>query len=107
MRIPDKGDLVHLNFSPQSGHEQSGVRPGIVLSPKLFNQGQFLAICPITSKIKGYPFEVELPEGSAIKGVILTDQVRTVDWRSRNLNIKDRAPDEITTTCLKRIYTFL
>ncbi|MFD2706986.1 type II toxin-antitoxin system PemK/MazF family toxin [Salibacterium lacus] len=107
MQVPERGDLVYLNLSPQSGHEPSGNRPGIVLSPELFNQGKFLAICPIMSEIMDYPFEVRLPEDAAIKGAILTDQVRTVDWRSRDLNIKGHAPDEITTTCLKRIYTFL
>lgn len=107
MQIPEKGDLVYLNFSPQSDSEQAGVRPAIVLSPKLFNQGKFLVVCPITSQIKNYPFEVELPNNLVIKGVILTDQVKTIDWRTRKLNIKAQAPKEVAETCIKRIQTFL
>lgn len=107
MQIPKKGDLVYLNFSPKSGHEHAGVRPAIVLSPQLFNKGKFLVICPITKQKKGYPFEIELNDGLPIEGVVLTDQVRSLEWRSRNLNIKGQAPDEITETCIKRIQTFL
>lgn len=66
MEVPDKRDLIYLNFSPQSGHEQSGHRPAIVLSPKLFNQNTFLIACPITNQEKGYPFEVKIP--SRVKG---------------------------------------
>lgn len=107
MQIPEKGDLVYMNFSPQLGSEQAGVRPAIILSPKLFNNGKFLVVCPITSQIKNYPFEVELPDNLVIRGVVLTDQVRTVDWRTRKLNVKGQAPEEVIETCIKRIQTFL
>ncbi|WP_010531723.1 type II toxin-antitoxin system PemK/MazF family toxin [Lentibacillus jeotgali] len=105
--IPDKGDLVFINFSPQSGSEQAGHRPAIVLSPKLFNKGKFVALCPITKKQKGYPFEVPLPEGSPIEGVILADQIRTFDWRSRGLKIKGQAPEAISEKCVDLIHTFI
>ena len=107
MEVPDKGDLIYLNFSPQSGHEQSGHRPAIVLSPKLFNQNTFLIACPITNQEKGYPFEVKIPSGLKVKGVILTDQIRSVEWRSRNVKIVDQAPAETTDEWLKKIATFL
>lgn len=82
--IPDKGDLVWLNFNPQSGHEQMGKRPAIVISPKEYNEKSGLALfCPITSKVKGYPFEVEINE-KKIKGVILSDQIKSLDWKIRN-----------------------
>ncbi|MFC4766672.1 type II toxin-antitoxin system PemK/MazF family toxin [Effusibacillus consociatus] len=107
-QVPDRGDLVYINFNPQSGHEQAGRRPGIVLSPKEFNEvTQFAVICPITQTVKGWPFEVELPEGLAIQGAILTDQVKSLDWKSRRIQIKDHVPPEIVTDCLYKIHTFL
>ncbi|WP_010531892.1 type II toxin-antitoxin system PemK/MazF family toxin [Lentibacillus jeotgali] len=108
MQIPEQGDLVFTNFNPQVGREQAGYRPGIVLSPKAFNRDtHFAAVCPITSKKKGYPFEVDLPEGLSIEGVILTDQVRTIDWRSRLLSIKDKAPEEVLESCINRVHAYI
>ncbi|MEN1968571.1 type II toxin-antitoxin system PemK/MazF family toxin [Lentibacillus sp. N15] len=108
MKIPKRGDLVYLNFSPQIGHEQAGHRPAIVLSPKKFNEAQkFAIVCPITSRKKGYPFEIGLPDDLLISGVILSDQVRSLDWRARNLKIKDKAPVEIINKCIKRIHKIL
>ncbi|MDW0118127.1 type II toxin-antitoxin system PemK/MazF family toxin [Sporosarcina thermotolerans] len=107
-QVPNRGDLVYLNFSPQSGHEQRGRRPAIVLSPKSFNDlTGFSVVCPITTQQKGYPFEVEIPYGLAINGVILTDQVKSLDWRSRGLNIEGQAPEETIIECLNLISTFL
>jgi len=103
----EQGDLIYINFSPQSGHEQRGVRPAIVLSPSLFNKGKFLAVCPITNEKKGYPFEVELPDNLPVYGVILTDQIRTLHWRSRTANFKGKAPKEIVEKCLNRVHTYL
>lgn len=105
--IPDKGDIVYLNFSPQSGHEQAGHRPAIVLSPKAFNAGNFIAVCPITSKIKEYPFEVLIPSGLKVKGAILTDQLRTMDWRSRQLKFICKAPNQIVQECMNHISLYL
>ncbi|ADL07295.1 type II toxin-antitoxin system PemK/MazF family toxin [Thermosediminibacter oceani] len=108
MQAPDRGDLVYVNFNPQSGHEQAGRRPGIVLSPKPFNQlTGFAVFCPITRQKKGYPFEVELPVGLAVQGVILADQVKSLDWRARQLQIVGRASNEIVSECLDLIHTFL
>ncbi len=80
---PERGDVVRLNLSPVSGHEQAGVRPALVVSPRSFNEKTGLAfICPITSKVKGYPFEVQvLLEG--VNGAVLVDQLRSVDWKAR------------------------
>lgn len=104
MSAPDRGDLVYVSFDPQ----QAGRRPGIVLSPRLFNQATgFAVVCPITRQAKGYPFEVALPSGLAIEGVILTDQVKSLDWRARKLQIKGQAPKELVSDCLDLIYTFL
>jgi mRNA interferase MazF len=84
--IPDKGDIDWLNFNPQAGYEQSGKRPAIVISPKQYNKKVGLALfLPITSKQKGYPFEVELPENLPVTGVILSDQIKSLDWKIRNV----------------------
>jgi mRNA interferase MazF len=108
MQMPERGDLVYVNFNPQSGHEQAGTRPGIVLSPKPFNEVTgFAVVCPITRQQKGYPFEVVLPSGLAIEGVVLTDQVKSLDWRARRFTIRGQATDEIVTDCLDLIHTFL
>ncbi|HRS02465.1 MAG TPA: endoribonuclease MazF, partial [Bacteroidota bacterium] len=83
--IPDRGDIVWLEFNPQSGHEQKGRRPAIVLSPYEYNLKVGLALfCPITSQVKGYPFEVSLPERFPINGVIISDQIKSLDWKVRN-----------------------
>jgi mRNA interferase MazF len=92
---PDVGDLVWMDFT-QSGREQAGRRPGLVLSPAPFNQRTGLAfVCPITSKIKGYPFEVVLPQGGRIEGAILVDQLKSQDWGERNLEHAGKAPQII------------
>ncbi len=83
--VPDRGDIVWLEFNPRVGHEQSGIRPALVISPVEYNIKVGLAIfCPITSKEKGYPFEVKVNAGDKIKGVILSDQVKSLDWKKRN-----------------------
>jgi mRNA interferase MazF len=82
--IPDRGDIVWLDFNPQTGREQSGRRPALTISPKAYNEKLGLAIfCPITSNIKGYPFEVKIPARLKIKGVILADHVKNLDWKIR------------------------
>ena len=83
--VPERRDVVWLNFDPQRGHEQAGHRPALVLSPRAYNDKVGLAIvCPITSQKKGYPFEVDIPDGHGVTGVILADQVKSLDWRKRN-----------------------
>ena len=106
--VPDRGDLVWLSFSPQSGHEQAGRRPAICLSPKKYNTKTSLGIfCPITTKEKGYPFEVKLPEGLPIRGVILADQVRSLDWKAREAEFIVKAPKKVLEEVLNLIYLLL
>lgn len=89
--IPDEGDIIWLSFTPQSGHEQAGRRPAVVLSPKAYNHRAGLLVCvPITNQIKGYPFEVRLESGAAT-GVALADQVKSLDWESRQAERKGAA----------------
>jgi len=82
---PERGDVVWLNFDPQSGHEQKGKRPAVVISPKEYNEKVGLGLfCPITSKVKNYPFEVKI-QNEKIEGVILSDQIKSLDWKSRKI----------------------
>jgi len=84
--VPCRGDLVWITLNPQAGHEQAGRRPVVVLSPEDYNARVGLALfCPVTSRIKGYPWEVAIPEGLSVSGVILSDQVRSMDWRARDI----------------------
>src|SRR6266567_2177869 len=92
--IPDRGDIVWLEFDPQLGHEQSGRRPAIVLSDKSYNQTVgLMLVCPITSKVKNYPFEVRIKTDS-IDGVILADQIKSLDWRQRNASLIAKCSSE-------------
>ncbi|TCW60097.1 endoribonuclease MazF [Treponema sp. J25] len=102
--VPDQGDIVWLDFNSQQGHEQKGRRPALVLSFKEYNEKIGLAIfCPITSKIKGYPFEVEVV-GEKIKGCVLSDQIKSLDWTVRNIEyiekIKNEKLEEVINTVL-------
>lgn len=93
--IPERGDIVWLNFNPQSGHEQMGKRPAIVVSPKKYNSKTNLALfCPITSKIKNYPFEVIILQ-KEINGVILSDQIKSLDWKERNAEFIGKSSEEV------------
>jgi len=105
--IPEAGDLVWASFDPQSGHEQSGRRPALVLSPGEYNEKAGLALtCPITSKVKGYPFEVAVT-ASRVRGVVLADQVRSLDWRSRQFTLIERASTETLEAVVQSLGTLL
>jgi len=104
----DRGDLVWINFNPQAGHEQAGRRSAIVLSPKAFNETTgFVSICPITHTVRGWGYEVSLPDGLVFNGVILTDQIKNLDWRARRIDVVGKAPNEVIYECLDKIHTFL
>lgn len=104
----DRGDLVWISFNPQAGHEQAGRRSAIVLSPKAFNETTgFVSVCPITHTVRGWGYEVLLPNGLVFNGVILTDQIKNLDWRARRIDVVGKAPDEVVNECLGKIHTFL
>ena len=123
--VPEGGDFIVINFNPQARHEQAERRKAIVLSPKEFNQATgFIAVCPITNQKKGYPFEVNLPregifldgDGYPITGVILTDQIKSLDWKARHVKILKKYNsedaqieeiDKIIGECLAKIETYL
>lgn len=105
---PDRGDVVWITLDPQVGHEQRGRRPALVLSPRTYNARVGLGLfCPITSQAKGYPFEVPLPAGLPVSGVVLADQVRSMDWRGRDARPFGRVPREVIAHVLRRLDALL
>lgn len=94
--VPDAGDLVWLSFDPQAGREQRGRRPALVVSPRSYNQRAGLALmCPITSQVKGYPFEVSLAPDGAVTGVVLADHIKSLDWRERRAEFAASVGDAV------------
>ena len=107
-RVPERGDVVWINLGARTGHEQRGRRPAIVLSPGSYNRKVGLAImCPITSVVKDYPFEVALPEGLGVSGVVLADQVKSLDWKARRAEVKEKLPSEVTEDVLAKLNALL
>jgi len=106
--IPQCGDAVRISLNPQAGHEQAGRRPAVVLSPRSYNGKTGLAIlCPITSHIKGYPFEVVLPDGLPVSGAVLSDQVKSLDWRVRDVELICTLPDEVVSEIMQKLSVLL
>jgi len=102
--VPRRGDVVRLTFNPQAGHEQAGRRPAVVVSPLAYNAKVGLALlCPITSQVKGYPFEVNIPDGLPVNGVILADQVKSLDWQARDAEFIGTLPAMVTREVLQKI----
>ena len=106
--IPAQGDIVWLQLNPQAGHEEAGRRPALVVSPKEYNRKVGLALfCPVTSQVKGYPFEALLPSGLAASGAILSDQVKSLDWRVRKAKRLCTAPEGVVEEVLGKILTLI
>lgn len=106
--IPDRGDAIWLNFTPQAGHEQAGHRPALVLSPASYNRKAGLALlCPITSQMKGYPFEVQLTGATEVQGVILADQVKSLDWQERDAEFIEAVPESVVQEVISKVQALL
>jgi mRNA interferase MazF len=106
--VPDRGDVVWITLDPQAGSEQAGRRPAVVLSPAAYNGRVGLALlCPVTRQVKGYPFEVQIPGGLAVSGVILADQVKSLDWRARRAELACQLPAGTIAEALRKINTLL
>ncbi|MEO6323917.1 MAG: endoribonuclease MazF [Thermoanaerobaculia bacterium] len=106
--VPDRGEIVWLTFTPQVGHEQAGRRPALVLSPSAYNSKVGLALlCPITKQSKGYPFEVLLPASCPVEGVILADQIKSLDWRARNAEHASRVPAATLAEVRAKVLTLI
>lgn len=106
--VPDRGDVVWLAFNPQMGHEQRGRRPALVLSPLAYNRKVGLMLCcPLTNQIKGYPYEVNIPDGLPVSGTVLADQIKSLDWRAREAEWICSVPKAITDDVLNKLNTLL
>ncbi len=104
--VPERGDVVWISLTPQAGHEQAGRRPAVVLTPQQYNRKSGLAIlCPITGQVKGYPFEVRLPAGLPVTGAILSDQVKSLDWRARSARLICTLPPITMSEALAKLTT--
>jgi mRNA interferase MazF len=104
--VPERGDLIWLVFDPQAGHEQAGRRPALVISPKSYNAASNLALfCPLTSRVKGYPFEVLLPANGKVTGAILSDQIKSLDWKARKAKLITKASPEVIAEVIGKIGT--
>lgn len=106
--IPKRGDIIWISFNPQAGHEQAGRRPALVLSPEIYNARTGLSLCvPITTRVKGLPFEVPLPAGLPISGVILSDHIKNLDWQARNADFICSIDEENLTNVLEKLKKLL
>ena len=106
--VPQRGQAVWISLNPQAGHEQAGRRPAVVLSPAVYNGKVGLALCcPITGQVKGYPFEVLLPEGLEVSGVVLSDQLKSLDWRARRAELICELPEPTVMEVLAKSRTLL
>jgi mRNA interferase MazF len=106
--VPARGDVVWLQFNPQVGHEQAGHRPAVVISPSSYNRRVGLALCcPITSQVKGYPFEVLLPPGLGVEGAILSDQIKSLDWRARKAQRIANLPADVLQETIGKILALI
>ncbi len=105
---PARGDIVWLRFTPQAGHEQSGRRPAFIVSPVGYNRRVGLCLCcPVTSRVKGYPFEVVLPREAGVTGAILCDQVKSIDWKARSASFISALPTPLIREVQARILTLI
>lgn len=105
--VPHTGDIVWVDLNPTRGHEQSKLRPALVVSPKGYNQKTSLAlVCPLTSQVKGYPFEVAV-KNKKIEGVILVDQIRSLDWVARNAKYIGNVSESTMTTVRQKLHPLI
>lgn len=108
MKVPERGDLVWIDFDPQAGREQAGRRPALVLTPSAYNRLVGLAVfCPVTNQVKGYAFETALPSGWRVQGVVLADHVRSLDWRARRADFICAAPAEVVEDVAAKVQALI
>lgn len=108
MYVPDRGHAVWMNFNPQAGHEQAGHRPALVISPASYNGRTGLVLCcPITSQVKGYPFEVKIEGNSLISGVALADQIKNLDWQVRGVKFVTEVDEAVLEEVVAKLEALL
>jgi mRNA interferase MazF len=104
MVIPDRGDLVWVSIQPRAANAQSVRRPALVVSPQRYNERAGLALmCAVSGAPTGYPFEVALPEGLPVSGVVLADHLRSADWRARKASLVCRVPAKVVADVLAKL----
>ena len=105
---PKRGDIVWWTFTPHAGHEQAGHRPALILSPEPYNRKVGLALaCPLTTQVKGYPFEVAIPKGFEVSGVVLADQIKSLDWKARRARFCCTLPVAVIAEVLRKLAPLL
>ena len=106
--VPKRGDVVWMTMNPQAGHEQAGRRPAVILSPAAYNAKVGLVLAaPVTSWVKGYPFETLVPSGLPVSGAILADQVKSLDWRAREAALSCELPSSVVSEVLQKLMSLL
>jgi mRNA interferase MazF len=106
--VPRRGDVIRLDFDPQKGHEQAGRRPALVLSPADYNRMVGLVVvCPVTNQQKGYPWEVEIPENGFVSGVVMSDQIKSLDWRLRRAEFVCTADEDLLTDVIEKAFALV
>ena len=106
--VPKRGDVVWMTMNPQAGHEQAGRRPAVILSPAAYNAKVGLVLAaPVTSWVKGYPFETLVPSGLPVSGAILSDQVKSLDWRAREAALSCELPSSVVSEVLQKLRSLL
>jgi mRNA interferase MazF len=106
--VPERGDIIKLQFNPKAGREQAGYRPAMVISTSEYNRiSKLIVVCPITSRKKGWPFEVDLAPDMQIHGVVLVDRVKSLDCESRSVVLIEKAPSEVIDEVLARLETLV
>ncbi|WP_066185643.1 MULTISPECIES: type II toxin-antitoxin system PemK/MazF family toxin [Gracilibacillus] len=108
MQVPARGDLIYLDFNPQAGTEQDGRRPALVLSPQKFNRiTGYATVCPISRTQKKWGFHISIPEGLDMEGVLIVDQIKNLDWKTRNSEIKGKAPNDLVNKVVQVVHTYI
>ncbi|WP_106495184.1 type II toxin-antitoxin system PemK/MazF family toxin [Lentibacillus sp. Marseille-P4043] len=108
MQVPDRGDFIYLDFDLQTGTEQSDRRPAIVLSPEKFNRVTgYATVCPISGTKREWGFNIDIPDGFAVGGVVISDQVKNLDWKTRKAQIKGKAPNDLINKVVQVIHTYV
>lgn len=108
MTVPNRGDIITLNFTPQAGAEQRDERPALVLSPARFNKGTgYASICPISTTVRTWPFNVPIPNDLHTKGYVISDQIKNLDWKARNAVVKETVPSYFVNEIIQIILTYI
>jgi mRNA interferase MazF len=106
--VPERGDFVRVVLDPRAGREQSGERPALVLTERRFNElTGYVFVAPITNSVRGWPFEIPIPHGGRVQGVVMADQTKSIDYLARYVRFLAKAPESLVAAVLERVATIL